>query len=639
MDSLNLPAERAFPLLDSVYGHFSHPGIYDRIRGYDYKGQYFFYQAHDMKNAMVYVDSCLSLLSDVSVRNHYARQYAKCLIDKAETYQLEGQFENAFYYYRKGLEAIRDVRDSCAMAEYTQRVAMASYRGGRYGDARNLFELALRQFASCHGDFRAFAYQQSNLDNIGESYVAMGKWDSASFYFDSTITFINKAEGPYISDSARRSYIETARAVVYGNQGDCMLHRGDTARAWALYQRSIEGNMRPLHDSGNALIVLMKATGLQLAKGRLAESREALAKIRMMLDKRPDMDLELSWRKLHSEWLAKSGNFTSAWESLHNWTQLKDSLHTAGSLLAVDVPSELVHLEDRYTIELLQERDQMKTVYLVAALIIVLMLATIAFLVRRNARKSSVHIRQLNRLNKALRAENRQTQTAINALNEDQAMYLRSLKTIAHDLRNPVGAISSAVTLLQNKDDVNGQTKTMLQLIHQAADQSLHLVNGIMQLDLPMGSLKKETLDLEKLLANCVATLQFKAGEKQQQIVLNAEPVTLSADHDKLWRVIINLLDNAIKFSPLGAEISMMLSRVQENAVITVSDKGIGIPKGMEDKLFAVDGATKRTGTAGEASFGLGLAIVSQIIRAHGGVVQVESEVNKGTTFRIELPI
>ena len=158
-----------------------------------------------------------------------------------------------------------------------------------------------------------------------------------------------------------------------------------------------------------------------------------------------------------------------------------------------------------------------------------------------------------------------------------------------------------------------------------------------MHLDLPIGRLQLEMIDLSRLLETCVSTLQFKAGEKKQTIHLEAEPVTLLADHDKLWRVIINLLDNAIKFSPNAADIALTLRRQGNKAVISVSDKGVGIPKNIEGKLFTVDAAVKRLGTAGETSFGLGLAIVSQIIKAHGGTISVHSEEHQGTTFRIEL--
>lgn len=638
VDSLNLSRDAAFSYIDSVYTHFPSPGIIDRSRWYDYKGQYYFYHEHDLAGAMRYVDSSLALMATPEVQQRFPRQYAKMLIDKAETYQLENNYENALFYYRKGLEAIKDLKDSCAMAEYTQRIAMASYRAGRFGDARNLFELALHQFGACHSSFRSFAYQQSNLDNIGECYAAMRKWDSAAYYYDSTLSFIAAVTGPFMNDSSHRAYIETGKAVAYGNLGDYFLYKGDTSRAWNLYQKSIVMNLRPLHDSGNALLVMMKATGLDLARGHLKEAKATLQSVRTTLDRSPDRSTELAWRKLESELLAKSGDLRGAWTSLNALSNLKDSVYAAGTPMSdFDVPGALVHLEDKYTIQLLQERDHIKTAYLLLAVLIVVMLVAIGFLILRGARRSQSHIRQLNRLNKALRNENRQTQTAINTLNEDQAMYMRSLKTIAHDLRNPIGAISSALTLLQQQSGLNDQGKTMVNLMRKAADQSLLLVGGIMQLDLQIGALKMDTIDLEKLLESCVATLQFKAGEKKQTIHLEAVAVSLVADHDKLWRVIINLLDNAIKFSPEGADIDIDLQRQGDKAVISVRDKGIGIPKGMEEKLFTIDATVKRSGTAGEASFGLGLAIVSQIIKAHGGTITVQSEEHAGTTFRIEL--
>jgi len=637
-ETMDLPQDKAFQFVDSIYAHFPSPGVIDRLRRLDFKGQYYFYQAHDLRNAMLYTDSSLLLLSGPEEQSQYRSQYAKCLIDKAEIYQLENNNENALFYYHKGLEAIRDLGDSCTMAEYTQRIAMASYRAGRFIDARHLFEVAFHQFAACRPDYKAFVYGQCNLDNIGECYAAMRKWDSAAWYYDSTLSYINKESQRFITFSGSRAYIETAKAVVYGNQGDCFLQRQDTAKAWQLYRNSISINMQPLHDSGNAITVLVKSARLQLAQGQLHQAGATLQEVRAMLDRRPDADMNLAWRKLRAEWLARSGDMSGAWQSLNALADMKDSLYTASiSRSTFDVPDALVHLEDKNIIQQLQQRDQEKTAYLTLALLIVFMLLIIAFLIRRSARKSNAHILQLNGLNKALRAENRQTQMAIKALNEDQAMYLQSLKTIAHDLRNPVGAISSAVSLLQQEDGFDQQSKTMLNLIRQSADSSLHLVSGIMQLDLPMGSLKIGPVELEKLLASCCATLQFKAGEKKQTIRLEAEPVTLPADHDKLWRVVINLLDNAIKFSPVGADIAIRLQRESDKAVITVSDKGIGIPKGMEGKLFSVDAGIKRSGTSGEASFGLGLAIVSQIIKAHGGDIRVMSGEQGGTTFRIEL--
>src|ERR1700744_3215381 len=180
---------------------------------------------------------------------------------------------------------------------------------------------------------------------------------------------------------------------------------------------------------------------------------------------------------------------------------------------------------------------------------------------------------------------------------------------------------------------------TLLALIEEASRQSLQLVGEVMRLDLPLGALQKEKVALASLLESCVGTLRFKASEKQQVIRLEAEAIDLVIDQQKIWRVIINLLDNAIKFSAPDSDIDLRSFRENGLAVITVTDKGIGIPKHLEAQLFTLENQGKRSGTAGESSFGLGLVIIRQIIQAHGGNITVESTEHVGTTFRIELPI
>jgi signal transduction histidine kinase len=265
------------------------------------------------------------------------------------------------------------------------------------------------------------------------------------------------------------------------------------------------------------------------------------------------------------------------------------------------------------------------------------LLGLVLLLIFRGARKSKGYIEQLNRLNKALKRENRQTQLAIHSLNESQAGYLHTLKTVAHDLRNPVGAIASALTMMDQQPPAGEQTQTWLKLIRKATDQSLALIANI--LDIPVGKLKREQVDLAELLETCTGTMQFKAAQKRQHLQLEAEPVSLFLDREKIWRVVINLLDNAIKFSPEDAGIRLTAARQDGEAVIAVRDEGIGIPPEMETGLFTLGDETRRSGTAGESSFGLGLALVRQIVQAHGGTIGVCSGEGKGTTFTIRLPI
>lgn len=113
----------------------------------------------------------------------------------------------------------------------------------------------------------------------------------------------------------------------------------------------------------------------------------------------------------------------------------------------------------------------------------------------------------------------------------------------------------------------------------------------------------------------------------------------LAGSREKLWRVVSNLMANAIKFSPEGAVIEVSLENRGQYARIAVRDHGIGIPEGMKDKLFDLFTEAKRPGTAGEQSFGMGLAISRQIVEAHDGRIWLESQPGQGTTFFVELPL
>jgi len=171
----------------------------------------------------------------------------------------------------------------------------------------------------------------------------------------------------------------------------------------------------------------------------------------------------------------------------------------------------------------------------------------------------------------------------------------------------------------------------------------LTLINELVELDLGKEHilLNKEWIDINETAKHCTGLMQLIAAKKGQKIQLLAlpKPLNVYIDNDKIERMLNNLAGNAIKFSSAGETISIELEQKEKAVLIAVKDNGIGIPSEIQTELFNTLGSTRRMGTAGEKSFGLGLSICKQIVEAHHGKIWVQSEAGRGSVFYVELPL
>ncbi|RZL18780.1 MAG: HAMP domain-containing histidine kinase [Pedobacter sp.] len=245
---------------------------------------------------------------------------------------------------------------------------------------------------------------------------------------------------------------------------------------------------------------------------------------------------------------------------------------------------------------------------------------------------------QLKELNKKISDENVQKQTTLLALEQSQAENTKMLQIVAHDLRTPISGITALADLMLDDQNRTNDDLMMLELIKTNGQNSLHLVTDLLKVHAQTEALEKETTDLYLMLKYCVEQLSFKAEAKQQKIKLQANSVIVSVSRQKMWRVVSNLIANAVKFSPTDTGIVVKMEEKSQTVLISVKDDGIGIPPDMKDRIFEMFTDAKRSGTAGEQAFGLGLAISKQIVEAHGGKIWFENNKNNGTTFFVELP-
>jgi len=218
---------------------------------------------------------------------------------------------------------------------------------------------------------------------------------------------------------------------------------------------------------------------------------------------------------------------------------------------------------------------------------------------------------------------------------------------VSHELRTPLTTIKSySETLIDNPDTDRELSEKFLKVIGSEADRMVRIISDLLtlsQLDAKSVAYKEpEIIDVRKLVEAIVDKLTLTAKKKEQK--LNYNPINevpqIMGDRDALERVIINIIGNALKYTPSGGVIDVYTSKVYNDICINVTDNGIGIPKEnlphIFDRFYRVDKARSRD-TGGT---GLGLAIAKQTIEsAFSGKIMISSELNKGTEVIITIPV
>jgi len=215
----------------------------------------------------------------------------------------------------------------------------------------------------------------------------------------------------------------------------------------------------------------------------------------------------------------------------------------------------------------------------------------------------------------------------------------------SHELRTPLSVMRGELENLAQDLQLKPQTRETLGSALEEVDRLAEIVEGLLALSrLDTGEVKSEWVrfDLAELVATTTDQMSLLAEDKHITVVCDcAERVMVEGDQARLKQVVVNLLDNAIKYTPDGGRIRLKIARENGSAVLDVVDDGIGIPVDalphVFNRFFRVDGSRSREHGAGGA--GLGLSIVKSICDAHGARVEVSSTPGQGSRFRVRQPL
>jgi PAS domain S-box-containing protein len=214
------------------------------------------------------------------------------------------------------------------------------------------------------------------------------------------------------------------------------------------------------------------------------------------------------------------------------------------------------------------------------------------------------------------------------------------LGTLSHELRTPLTSLAMALELLR-QDQLDPEQRHVLETVREDVAQLQDLSQRLLDLSRSRAmtiALERRDVDLAAVFGRVMKTFGHQAQEKQiaLDVAVPAAGLTVPGDETRITWAISNLLANALRYTPSGGRIELRLAPSDGDVRITVSDTGPGIPPGQRDRIFERFTQGPDGGEMGAA--GLGLAIVRDIVQAHGGRIQLESEVGSGSRFTLELP-
>lgn len=236
----------------------------------------------------------------------------------------------------------------------------------------------------------------------------------------------------------------------------------------------------------------------------------------------------------------------------------------------------------------------------------------------------------------------------VDELYSAQKMKQYLLSMVSHDLRSPLTSVQGMLTMMAAGafGELSEKARGRVAAAENELGRLIKMTNDLLDVErLASGKLEMhpEPVQASDILQAAVGSMQALADQHQVKLFSDSPEIELAADRERLIQVVINLLSNAIKYSPEGSTVLISASEVRDSAgqdrvIFKVTDEGRGIPEEFIEKIFERFQQVEESDATEKGGKGLGLAICKSIVDAHSGVLSVESEVGRGSTFWFSIP-
>jgi signal transduction histidine kinase len=562
----------------------------------------------------------------------------------------------ALEYYMQSSEIREKIGDTKGIASINSKIGLI------YNEQEEYFK-AIQHLRKSYNLFKKLNDKRSmakTLINIGNNYKSLDSAQKAINHYNRSLEISNEIKN--------RRLI----AANLSNLGTEYLYRDKRDKAMEALQKALAIN-KQLGRKDNVANSLSNMGYFYYETGDIRKAIEYYKEVVKLENEIGTISESEQAYSMLSNCYAKLGNYKKAWNYQNNHIAIKDSIFQK------EKQEKMEEMKARYEskqkekeIALLKKDKKLQRAKLKSnktlrnfTILIALLILFFGIIYFIRFKKTVRLTRQLREKNKEV--EKQKEEIALQSSNlkeinnllkeknkqiEDQRQYLEDLNNtkdrmfsiIAHDLKSPTATLKSTFELLLKKD-INDQEK-----IHQfhtlLYDNVTSLYNLMDNLLMWAKNQQKEVnfnpelQNLTDLIENNIRVLKITADNKGVQIINNSNPAIMACfDKNMISTVIRNLLSNAVKFTPSSGKVYVNTLESNNTIEVTIKDTGIGINKEAMEKILNTENHYSTNGTNKERGSGLGISICKRFIESHGSKLEVESAVEKGSTFRFKLPV
>ncbi|MEN8193509.1 MAG: tetratricopeptide repeat-containing sensor histidine kinase [Bacteroidota bacterium] len=531
----------------------------------------------EYRKAIEHADAALKIYNNLGdeVKTTY------CYLIIGSAYEYLGNLDKALEFYNKSLVICRRTDNKYMLANTENYIGEAYNKQHKIKLALESYNKSLNIYLEL-GDEEGIAVAENN---IGECYYKLGDLNKALSHYTRSFEYFDK----------RGEKFQLSELVF--NIGNVYYERKNYNSAINSYRRSIKyaketNNLESLKDSYKAI---------SNAYRKLEKPERALDYLEMYIEKK---------------------------DSLINVKNLEMIAEYEAKYEASEKAKEIELLKKEQ--ELSEINVQLQTILNVSLIAVTLLLiATVIIYYRK--------YKQKNELNQRLA----ESEIHLQKLNFTKDKFF---SIIAHDLRGPLGTLSGLTEILDedaeemDKESIIGLSKD----IHQISKNTITLLNNLLtwaSIQIGKIEISKENFEIKDIVDEVHELLRENLNKKNITFTNEIEKnIAVYADKNMVSSVIRNLIHNAIKFTNESGNVTTYTDSSNGITSISVQDNGVGIPEDNMEKLFEIGNKVSTYGTANESGAGLGLILSKEFIDKNSGTIVVKSDVNKGTTFTINLP-